>query len=113
MKDLQPEDLWSVTRLDLIAGSLTRVARDDGEVLASNGEDGATVVAVRVEVTLLRCGLAVRDVGNGRGQWHGHRTTAVAERVEVTLLRCGLAAQVRVALVLQQFLRQKRNILVI
>ena len=45
MKDVQPEDLWSITRLDLIAGSLTRVARDDGKVLASNGEDGATVVA--------------------------------------------------------------------
>ena len=48
------------------------VARDDGDVPTSNGEDGVTVVA---------------------------------ERVEVTLLRCGLAAQVRVALVLQQFLR--------
>ena len=65
MKDVQPEDLWSITRLDLIADSLTRVARDDGEVLASNGEDGATVVAVGVEVTLLRCGLAVHAVGNG------------------------------------------------
>ena len=51
------------------------VARNDGDVLASKGEDGANVVAERVEVTLLRCGLAVRDVGNGRGQWHGHRSS--------------------------------------
>ena len=59
MKDLQPKDLWSIARLDGIANSLTRVARKDGEVLANNGEDGAAIVAVRFEVTLLRCDLAV------------------------------------------------------
>ena len=45
------------------------------EVLARNGDDGVTVVAVQVEVTLLRCGLAVHTVGIGQGEWHGHRSS--------------------------------------
>lgn len=49
----QSKDLWRITCLDVEPFSLTRVARDDGEVGASNGENRAAVLAVRVELTLL------------------------------------------------------------
>ena len=48
-----------MTRPNLTAKSLTRVACDDGEVLA--------VVAIWTEVTPLRCGLVVRAVGVEEG----------------------------------------------
>lgn len=67
LHDLQPENLWCITRLNLVSYCLTRVPSNDGEVLTGNGENGATVVAVRVEVTHLRCGLAIHTVGDGRG----------------------------------------------
>lgn len=50
----QSKDLWRISRLDVKPFSLTRVACDDREVGASNGENRAAVLAVRVELTLLR-----------------------------------------------------------
>ena len=54
--DAQSEDLWRITGLYAVAFTLAGVARDDGEVGAGDGEDGAAVVGVGVEGALLWLG---------------------------------------------------------
>lgn len=50
----QLEDFGCVTRLDTVALALPSVTSDNGEICASDGEDGASVLGVGVEGVLLR-----------------------------------------------------------
>ena len=45
----QSENLWSKTRLDVVSLALPGVASDDREVLASDCEDGPSVLRVWVK----------------------------------------------------------------
>jgi hypothetical protein len=52
--DGQSEYFGRVASLDVVALALAGVAGDDGKVRASDGEDGAAIFCVRVELSLLR-----------------------------------------------------------
>lgn len=52
--DSQTEHLGSVTCLNVETFCLTSVARNDGEIATSNGENGASILSVRVKLSLLR-----------------------------------------------------------
>ena len=60
MINAQTEDLGCVAGLDAVAFALSRIASNDSEVRAGDGENGATVVGVGVEGPLL--GLGERTV---------------------------------------------------
>lgn len=51
--DVQSEDLGRIARLDAVALALASVPGDDSEIFAGDGKDGAAVVAVRIELSLL------------------------------------------------------------
>lgn len=55
--DVQSEDLGCVARLDAVTLALPGVAGDDSEIGTCNGEDGAAIFRVGVELALLwlRC----------------------------------------------------------
>jgi len=53
MEDIQLENLWRITRLNVVALRLTGVSCDYCKVCAGDGEDGSTVVGVRVEAMML------------------------------------------------------------
>ena len=63
MIDAQSEDLGRIAGLDAVALALPGVARDDCEVRTGDGEDGAAVVGVGVELALL--GVCEGTVGHG------------------------------------------------
>jgi hypothetical protein len=72
-KDAQLEDLWSIARLDAVALALSGVACYDAEVCACDGEDGAAVLGIRVELVLVgRDGGHVRH-SDGRGGAKGSK----------------------------------------
>ena len=56
MINAQTEDFGCVAGLDAIPLALPRIAGNDCEVRAGDGENGATVVGVRVEGALLGLG---------------------------------------------------------
>lgn len=60
--DLQSEYLWCVSGLDAVTLALPSVTCNDGEVRTSNGEDGASILCVGVELSLL--GLCEGTVGH-------------------------------------------------
>jgi hypothetical protein len=69
----QTEDLWGIAGLDVVAFALAGVARDDGEICAGDGEDGAAVVGVRVELVLEgRGALLLRLLGRVEAGSAGH-----------------------------------------
>ena len=49
----QPEHLWSIPRLYAEAFALPGVAGDEAKVGASDGQDRATILCVRIELALL------------------------------------------------------------
>jgi hypothetical protein len=69
--DGQSKYFWRVASLDVVALALAGVASDDGKVGASDGEDGAAVFCVRVELSLLRdcdCGHVWHEEGKEEGE---------------------------------------------
>jgi hypothetical protein len=64
----QLENLGCVTRLNAVALRLPGVACDNAEVCACDGEDGATVLGVGIELALLgvlvRGGMSVKSHGD-------------------------------------------------
>lgn len=70
--DGQSEYFGRVASLNVVALALAGVASDDGKVRSSDGEDGAAIFCVRVELSLLR----VCDgghVGHEEGKEEGER----------------------------------------
>ena len=75
----QSEHLWSISRLNTVAFRLPSVTCDDAKVRTSDCEDGATVLRVGVELSLL--GMMVRGRVNVMGHNCTQSTVKVREKV--------------------------------